>query len=252
MTRSMRLAVLILAAVLARAAQPADDIAAGGRIYRSHCAECHGLKGEGGRGPDLTRGEYRHGSSDAALARTISRGVPGTQMPGIYHDEFQLSQLVAFVKSLAGAGPREAVPGDAAAGRKFFEGKGGCRQCHLVAGQGGRMGPDLTYVGSARTAAHLRASIRTPDHEISPAWWWYELATKDGRKLAGFRLNEDSYSLQMLDQNENLVSIERPQIRSVSIEKKKSRMPAFASLSGTELDDLVAYLRSLERKRGTE
>ena len=71
-----------------------EDVAAGARSYRSHCAECHGLKGEGGRGPDLTRGEYRHGSSDAGLFKTIDDGIPGTQMPGIYYEDVQLWQLV--------------------------------------------------------------------------------------------------------------------------------------------------------------
>src|SRR4051812_48007534 len=78
--------------------QSPADIDAGGRIYRSHCAECHGLKGEGGRGPDLTRGDFRHGASDGALLRTISRGVPGTEMPSVYFSDDQIWQVVAFVR----------------------------------------------------------------------------------------------------------------------------------------------------------
>jgi hypothetical protein len=44
-----------------------EDVAAGGRIYRSHCIECHGRDGTGGRGPDITRGDLRYGISYAAL-----------------------------------------------------------------------------------------------------------------------------------------------------------------------------------------
>lgn len=173
-------------------------------------------------------------------------------MPGVYHDEYQIRQLVAFVKSLAGGGPRETAPGNPATGRQIFAGKGGCRQCHMVAGEGGRMGPDLTHIGSMRTVAHLRASITQPDREILPVWWWHELTTRDGRKVAGFRLNEDSYSIQLLDQNEVLMSVDKREIRSLNVDKKTSRMPAFVSMAATDLDDLVAYLRSLERKRMIE
>ena len=55
-----------------------EDVAAGGRIYRSHCAVCHGIDGEGGRGTNLTTGMFRHGSSDDDLFKTVSEGIPGT------------------------------------------------------------------------------------------------------------------------------------------------------------------------------
>jgi len=44
-----------------------DDVAAGGRIFRSHCAVCHGPDGGGGRGSKLTRGEFRHATTDEGL-----------------------------------------------------------------------------------------------------------------------------------------------------------------------------------------
>lgn len=230
----------------------AADVDAGGRIYRSHCAECHGLKGEGGRGPDLTRGEYRHGSSDAALARTISRGIPGTQMPGIYHDEYQVQQLVAFVRSLAGGGPRTNPPGNAANGSALFRGKGGCAACHAVAGEGGRSGPDLSYIGSMRTPAHLRSSVLEPDKDLSPAWWWVEAAGPAG-SWSGLRLNEDTYTIQILDAGDRLVSLEKAKLTRLDIDKRKSRMPSYqGKLSPSEIDDLVAYLYSLQRKARTE
>src|SRR5260370_30779196 len=50
--------------------------------FRANCAFCHGLGARGGgRGPDLTRAQKRHGNSDSDLFRTINEGVPGTAMP---------------------------------------------------------------------------------------------------------------------------------------------------------------------------
>ena len=89
-----------------------EDVAAGGRIYRSHCVECHGRDGTGGRGPDITRGDLRYGNSDAALADTISTGIPGTSMPLFFFNGKQLWQIVAFVQSLRRdePQPRETPP----------------------------------------------------------------------------------------------------------------------------------------------
>ena len=115
-----------------------EDVAAGGRIYRSHCIECHGRDGTGGRGPDITRGDLRYGNSDAALADTISTGIPGTSMPLFFFNGKQLWQIVAFVQSIRREEPQP--PGDPAAGAAIFRGKGGCVTCHMVDGQGGRQG----------------------------------------------------------------------------------------------------------------
>src|SRR6186997_2628779 len=50
--------------------------------FRANCAFCHGLGARGGgRGPDLTRAQKKHGNGDADLYRTINEGVPGTAMP---------------------------------------------------------------------------------------------------------------------------------------------------------------------------
>jgi len=143
------------------------DPAAGARLYRLHCAECHGRDGSGGLGPDLTRGVYRRGSTDQALFQTIVNGIAGTPMAATALSDRQIRQIVSHLRLLAGA-VRVTVPGNAAAGQKLFQGKGGCVKCHLIQGAGGRLGPDLTHVGSLRSPAHLRASILRPNEESEP------------------------------------------------------------------------------------
>src|SRR2546425_6829389 len=80
------------------------DVAAGAKIFRSHCAECHGFKGEGGRGPNLQTGVFFHGATDADLFRNITDGIAGTAMPGVFFSADPVWQVVAFVRSLSQRG----------------------------------------------------------------------------------------------------------------------------------------------------
>ena len=253
--RSLLVAAILLTWVAAGGAQerentnPHDtpeDVAAGGRIYRSHCIECHGRDGTGGRGPDITRGDLRYGNSDAALADTISTGIPGTAMPLFFFNGKQLWQIVAFVQSLQRDEP--APPGDPAAGAALFRGKGGCDTCHMVDGQGGRQGPDLTTVGARRSLRHLRSAILEPNQWVSPQDWKIQAKTKGGVRVEGIRLNEDTHSLQLLDSNDKLVSVVKSDLESYRIIKASSMPPYAGQLSQSEVDDLVAYLYTLRGK----
>ncbi len=247
MTRLSRgvMALGLSAVGIARGQTP--DPAVGARLYRLHCSECHGLEGQGGQGADLTRGVYRFGSTDEALYRTISQGVTGTPMPATALSDAQLWQIVRHVRLLAG-GVRVAVPGSPAAGEALFAGKGGCTKCHMIRGVGGRLGPDLTYIGSQRSPNHLRASILRPDEEVSRAYWSVEALDSKAQAYSGIRVGEDTYSIQIMDLNEELHSLAKGDLKRLVVDKK-SRMPGYAqTLTGTELDDLVAYLYSLERK----
>src|SRR2546423_626979 len=87
-------------------------------------------------------------------------------------------------------------------------------RCHGIRGEGGRLGPDLTYIGSQRSPTHLRASILEPDEEISAAYWSVEATARDGQVYSGMRLNEDTYSVQFIDLNENLHSLAKENLRT--------------------------------------
>jgi len=222
-------------------------LAAGERLFHLHCAECHGLDGEGGQGPNLTRGVFRHGSSDQAIYQTIAKGVPGTPMPANSLSDVQLKQLVSYVRALSGS-ERVTIPGQPAAGEKLYAGKGGCAKCHMIRGEGGRLGPDLTSIGSLRSPSHLRASILRPDEDVAQSHWRAEAVDGSGKTYSGIRMNEDSYTIQIMDLSENLHSLDKQSLRSLKIDRKKSWMPAYANVfSASELDDLVAYLYSLQR-----
>lgn len=221
------------------------DLADGEKLYRSQCTICHGRSGRGDRGPDLTRGVFRHAPSDAALFRVLRRGVPGTDMPGIYQGERAIWQLVAFVRSLSAAGSPDDVPGDAEAGRRIFHEQEDCAQCHGVDGQGSRGVPALSEIGWRRAPSHLRASVIDPNAEVDPRWWGVRLTDRDGNTVTGWRLNEDRYSVRLLDTDDNLRSFQKDDLREFE-RLETSMMASYEDgLSDQELDDLVAYLYSL-------
>jgi putative heme-binding domain-containing protein len=249
----MRIPILLIAATAF--GQDADiknphttpaDIAAGAKIFRSHCAECHGLNGEGGRGPDLRTGVFFHGSTDADLFGNITDGIAGTAMPGVFFSRDQVWQAVAYVRSLSqtGASPPQ---GDPSHGAKLFREKG-CIGCHLLRGEGAFKGPDLSVIGSQRSAAHLRQAILEPDAKVLRDFWVAKITLENGQNYAGFLLNEGAYSVQLLDFQKGLTSLPTRDFRKFEIEKS-SIMPSFkGKLTDNEVTDIVAYLWSLKRR----
>lgn len=90
----------------------AYHIGEGQRLYRwMNCAGCHGPNGGGGMGPSFMDGQWRYGSGMSDIVRTIDHGRPNG-MPS-FHDRLtgqQMWQLAAFVRSLSGLAPKDAVP----------------------------------------------------------------------------------------------------------------------------------------------
>lgn len=245
------LASIASAALLAQdASRPAQftqaDREAGAKTFRSHCSPCHGMNAEGGRGPNLAQGVFYRGSTDDALLHNISNGIDGTEMPGLFYSPDRVWQVVAYLRSLS---QNEKAPGDAVRGAALFAAKG-CAGCHRVAGQGGRMGPDLTQIGSSRSLRHLREAMTNPDADVRQRYWRVSATGADGKALGGFLMNEDTYTVQLLDDAGNLRSVEKAGLRDYAV-AKKSKMPSFAKLTAAELDDLVAYLESLRRPGGS-
>jgi cytochrome c oxidase cbb3-type subunit 3 len=235
--------------------------------FRINCAFCHGLGAHGGgRGPDLTRAHKRHGDSDADLFQNISQGIPGTAMPangtngqGVGMTDNEIWQIIAYLRSIQVQSPAKPV-GNATHGKELFYGDANCSSCHMVEGKGGRLGPDLTSVGTARTVESLVESVRNPSQRL--AWGLTEstkefaqeyetvtVVTSDGQQIKGVTLNEDQFTLQMMDTTERIHLFEKDKLRSIQ-KSRKSLMPSYDAtiLSDHDLDDIVAYLRSVSAK----
>ena len=95
------------------------------------------------------------------------------------------------------------------AARPLFEGKGGCASCHRVNGRGAYIATDLTEIGTVRTPASLQRALVNPAQAILPANRPVRAVTRDGRTLRGRRVNEDTYTIQLIDEQSRLVSLDQ-------------------------------------------
>jgi putative heme-binding domain-containing protein len=256
-----RLTILMVAAAASLAAQenkpPLTNPLAGdaqavelGRVqFRMACAGCHGLHATGGRsGPDLTRGAFAAGDTDADLYRVISDGVSGTEMPafGQKMEEDERWRLVSYVRSLA---PHETAPvaGDAPAGERLFWGKGGCGRCHRVGARGSTIGPNLTRAGRQRSLAYLRESVVSPNAEITPGHATITVVTRDGKTITGLERGFDNFSASLMDLSGRYYSFQKDDVTSVEREYRSLMPLDYGRLfSSRELDDLIAYLAGLQ------
>jgi len=250
------IAILLLVPVAAwaqTANNPPDPEAAagGGAAFRPYCTPCHGVRGEGGRGPDLTRGVYSAGDKDADLFRTIANGVPGTEMPGFAADlrDEDIRHIVAFIRSIA-RHDVAGIPGDKAKGEKLFWDKGGCGACHVVRGRGGRMGPELTRIGPQRSLQYLRDAVLAPSKDILPGYATITVIRRDGTKLVGVERGFDNFSAQLMDVAGNYYSFLKSDVQSATRGTRSIMPDQYDRLfTPAEIDDLLAYLVSL---RGAE
>jgi putative heme-binding domain-containing protein len=224
-----------------------DAITAGMGAYRQRCADCHGMDARGIRSPDITQ-VWARGRTDSALFRVVRNGIPGTEMPA--HPAPRTSdtdvwRILAYLKTLAAPLPADAPPGNAGSGESLFATN--CLACHRVGDRGGQLGPDLTRIGTARARAALARQIRGNVADFRTGYQPVTLTTPDGHQIRGVKKNEDLFSVQIMDTSERIQGYLREDMRTVTNEKQ-SAMPAFGAerLSDAELDDLLAYLTSLQ------
>jgi putative heme-binding domain-containing protein len=223
------------------------EIAEGGKLFQSSCARCHGADGDAVAGVNFARGQFRRATTDDEIATIIRMGIPGTGMPPGNFSEFDAGRIVAYLRSMTATPPAGAgVPGDAIRGKAVVEGKGQCLSCHRVDGAGSQLGPDLNSVGPLRRTAELQRSLVEPDAEIVDDNRFARVVTRDGETITGRLLNQDSFSIQLFDPKERLLSFTKSDLREYAI-LKSSAMPSYRqTLNTEELADVVSYLRSLK------
>ncbi len=236
----------------------AEDVDAGAQIYRTQCANCHAVNGTGALGPDLTGVQFRHSSESSALFRVISLGVPGSPMVASRLSNKQIWQLIAFIRKRSEESSQQILPGSPVEGKRLFRGRGQCLSCHIINGEGGRLGPDLSDIGWRRSSRYLRDFVSRPNAQMGSnrqifvdlyrRYWPITVIDRAGTVIEGVVLSEDTYSLQLMDRTEHLHSILKRDVREIQ-RAEHSAMPAYEErLASDELDHLIAYLCTLRRE----
>src|SRR3954451_8071937 len=201
------------------------DVESGGKLFAKHCTACHGMNAKVGRAPDLTTGDWAHGSATVEIIRNIRQGIEGTQMPGFPVSEEQADSIVSWLRGLQ-ADTGVALKGDPKAGQQVFFGAGGCSACHMVKGQGGKFGPDLT-------------NVRNKGLDFAKHIHGVDLRLKNGTNARGIVIGEDTFSLYLRDSVEKL-----DLIRKQDIQSRTEATKGIGALSATDGGNVLAFLRS--------
>jgi len=233
-----------------------SDLEKGKQLFLGMCSRCHGLSGAGGEGPNLNRPVLTNAPDDEALRAVIRDGIPDRGMPRIRRfTDAELTAMVVFVRSLGRTAGGAAV-GNAANGKAVYQ-RQGCSSCHTIAGEGGILGPELTDIGAHRAPDYLRQSIVDPAAALPrgvtaiPGRGFDEflpvrVVAQSGQEVRGVRVNEDSFTIQVRDAGGRLYSFRKSDLKQLDKQMGKTLMPDYkGKVSGSDLDDLVAYLGSL-------
>ena len=243
------IASLVLASLCA-AQNNEGGLDQGKAVYRSNCAFCHGLTAQGGRGPNLISSQLLHSAPDDVIRNIITRGVPGTNMPAFEFPKDDLDPLVQFLHSLSGSHTNDAkVAGDPAAGALVYS-RNGCANCHRIGNNGSIYGPELTRIGAGRSLEYIRESIVDPSADIADNYGGVTVVAKDGRRISGVRVNEDTFSVQLRKPDQGFALFDKSATKEV-IHETKSMMPAYTHLSATDLQNLLAYLQTLRGEQAS-
>lgn len=277
--RALNTAIVVLAAGLCASAMWArplhaqqhsyttQEIDQGRALYDSNCGRCHGDNGAGVTGVELFK-QIRRATSDEDIAKIIQNGIPGTGMPPHQFSDAQALSVVAFLRTASGAAATPAATvaagpvtspllagGDASRGKDLFEGRAECITCHAVNGKGSRNGPDLSAIGSPGRGrrfgpaqpniAQLQQSILDPNAEIAEPYRLYQVVTRNGETVQGKLMNQDTFSVQLLDTMQRLRSFSKADLRSFGF--LPSPMPSYrGKLTDQEVKDILTYLVSLK------
>ena len=222
------------------------DIEYGARLYAGRCIACHGERGDMMPGVNLRSGVFRNAPTDRDLSNVIRNGIANTAMTASGYSEAEAAALIAYLRNMATFDLAGVTQGDEQRGRGLYEGKGDCGSCHRIEGQGPRFAPDLTDVGTQRTAATLQRTLVDPDAGMLPINRPVRAVMRDGTVINGRRLNEDTFTVQLVDEEERLVTLDKAGLREDTV-RTTAAMPSYADMfTEQERADVVAYLLSLK------
>ena len=186
---------------------PTSTSSTASSLYAARCVTCHGAQGDAIGGVNLRSGKFRNAQSDNDLARFIRAGSQAAGMPPFALDNAEMAGVIAYLRNMNTFDTATVKAGDVARGRAVFDGKGGCAACHRIGRVGSRVAPNLSDIGSQRSPGSLQRSLLDPSSQMMPINRPVRLVKKDGTVINGRRLNEDTYSIQVVDDKERLHSI---------------------------------------------
>jgi len=219
----------------------------GQHLFEARCASCHGLNGKGGeRAPDIVTRQEVAKLSEHELLEVVRKGIPSKGMPAFEAlPASQLSSVVQYVRSMQGKRSQNFTAASIEDGRKLFNGKARCADCHMIQGVGGFLGPDLSSYSTNHSAEDIRNAILFANKRPSARKGLANIAMKDGRNIAGLVRNEDNFSVQVLSPDGVFHLVDKADVSDLVFEPKPFMPNDYNSqLTQSELESIVAYLAS--------
>jgi alcohol dehydrogenase (cytochrome c) len=238
---------------------PAEQIQAGQTAFASRCGFCHGRDAGGGEsGPDLTRSvlvaEDLRGDKIAPIVRAgrTDRGMPAFALP-----DADVAAIVAFIhdqktRAESQEGGRRSVDasdlqrGDAAAGRRFFEGAGGCTKCHSASG-------DLAGVGARLQGLTLLQRMLYPTPRpgrSSPARATVTLPS--GETVSGSLVSRDEFTIAIVDASGQYRSWSTASVKAAVDNPLDQHARLLETYTDDQIHDVFAYVQTLRDGKRSE
>ena len=216
--------------------------------FQRICSNCHSVS-------MATSQRMTHSEWSGVVDDMVSRGAQGTQddldkvvtyLSANFGKDKPPAGNAASVQSPAPAPEEKEAPlseAEVAKARQLLKANA-CLSCHRIDDMGSYVGPYLGDIGAHRSPQQLRASLVSPDKEVLPENRSVRLVTRDGKTVTGRLLNQDGFSVQLIDSSNQLRSFQKSSLREFTI-VTTNPMPSYANkMSAQDLTDLVHYLSS--------
>lgn len=235
--------------------RPANDTAAvdrGGQLFGQSCGFCHGADATGARGPDLVRSPLvAHDVNGNLIGEVIRQGRPDKGMPPVatMTDE-QVAEIAAFLharaaKSIESSGIPRSYPveklltGNADAGKAFFNGAGGCKNCHSPTG-------DLAGVATKYSSIELEAHMLYPGRREATAHPTAVVTLPSGEQIQGPLVHADDFMVGLRDASGWYHSFPRERVKVELENPLAAHRELLGKLTQADVHNLFAYLETLK------
>ena len=224
----------------------------GRKQFAESCGFCHGAEATGARGPDLVRSPLvAHDVKGDQIGEVIRRGRPDKGMPPQSNmtDE-QVADIAAFLHERAKEGLESAgiprgypveklLTGSADAGKGFFNGAGGCKNCHSPTG-------DLAGVAGKYSPVELEARMLYPGHRKEGPHSTALVTLPSGEQIKGELVHADDFVVGLGDPSGWYRSFPRDSVKVELQDPLAAHRDLLNKLTQAEVHNLFAYLESLK------
>jgi cytochrome c oxidase cbb3-type subunit 3 len=240
--------ILVTSVSLMAAGPDPAAVKRGKDSFVATCGFCHGNDGTGSRAPDLVRSPLlMHDTNGDRIGPVIRSGMPDDGMPAFPMTDAQITDIAAFLHAQAlVALHSNKVPGDypveklltgnAAAGKAYFDGAGGCNKCHSVTG-------DLKEIGRKYAPIVLQSLILYPSAgEKMTA----TVTLPSGQKVEGTVAARDEFSIALRDTDGWYRSYDLKRFKVEVHDPLERHRALLHQYTDKDVHNLFAYLESLK------